>query len=87
VRGLSGPLRRHRPGRHVARRYRAARTPADGAGFLDRLDAGWLEAAYAGDWPQLAAVSATARHLPDIALRYRTSWTASARLRRHRHPG
>jgi len=46
--------------------------PASGAEFLDRLDAGWLEAAYAGDWPRLSAVRATARHLPDIALRYRT---------------
>jgi hypothetical protein len=46
--------------------------PADGAQFLNRLDAGWLESAYAGDWSRLSAVRATAGHLPDIALRYRT---------------
>jgi hypothetical protein len=46
--------------------------PACGAEFLDRLGASWLEAAYAGDWPRLSAVRAVARHLPDVALRYRT---------------
>jgi hypothetical protein len=46
--------------------------PADGADFLDRLDATWLEQAYAGDPPRLAAVAAARRHLGDIALRYRT---------------
>jgi hypothetical protein len=46
--------------------------PPSAAQFLDRLDLGWLETAYAGDWPRLSAVRAAARHLPDIALRYRT---------------
>ena len=46
--------------------------PASAAGFLDRLDQAWLERAWAGDWPRLSAVRAAARHLPDIALRYRT---------------
>jgi hypothetical protein len=46
--------------------------PTDAAGFLGRLDQGWLETAWAGDWPRLSAVRAAARHLPDIALRYRT---------------
>jgi len=46
--------------------------PAGGAAFLDRLDPGWLAAAYAGDRSRLAAVDAARRHLPDIALRYRT---------------
>jgi len=46
--------------------------PPGVASFLERLDHGWLESAYAGDWPRLSAVRATTRHLPDIALRYRT---------------
>ena len=46
--------------------------PASAAEFVDRLDQGWLERAYAGDWPLLSAVRAAGRHLPDIALRYRT---------------
>jgi hypothetical protein len=46
--------------------------PADSAGFLDRLDTTWLERAYAADWARLSAVRAAAKHLPDIALRYRT---------------
>ena len=46
--------------------------PSSGSEFLDRLDDGWLERAYAGDWARLGAVRAAARHLPDVALRYRT---------------
>jgi hypothetical protein len=46
--------------------------PASSAEFLDRLDVTWLERAYAADWARLSAVRAAARHLPDIALRYRT---------------
>ncbi len=46
--------------------------PASGAAFLDRLDHAWLSAAYAGDPSRLSAVDAARRHLPDIALRYRT---------------
>ena len=46
--------------------------PADGADFLDRLEPGWLEAAYAGDAARLAAVAAARRNLGDVSLRYRT---------------
>jgi hypothetical protein len=46
--------------------------PATAAAFLDRLDPSWLTAAYAGDHSRLSAVDAARRHLPDIALRYRT---------------
>jgi hypothetical protein len=46
--------------------------PADGTAFLDRLEPGWLEAAYATDPPRLAAVTTARRHLGDISLRYRT---------------
>jgi hypothetical protein len=46
--------------------------PANGTAFLDRLEPGWLEAAYAGDPPRLAALASARRHLGDIALRYRT---------------
>jgi hypothetical protein len=46
--------------------------PADGAEFLSRLDPVWLERAWAGDWARLSAVRAAGKHLPDIALRYRT---------------
>jgi hypothetical protein len=46
--------------------------PADSAEFLDRLDATWLERAYAADWARTSAVRAASKHLPDIALRYRT---------------
>jgi len=35
--------------------------PASGTEFLDRLDTGWLESAYAGDWPRLSAVRAPRR--------------------------
>jgi hypothetical protein len=46
--------------------------PSDGTAFLDRLEPGWLETAYAGDPPRLAALAAARRHLGDISLRYRT---------------
>jgi hypothetical protein len=46
--------------------------PSSGTEFLDRLDAGWLTRAYATDPAHLAAVQAAAKHLPDVALRYRT---------------
>jgi len=46
--------------------------PATAAAFLDRLDPGWLEAAYAGDASRLAAVTAARRSLADVSLRYRT---------------
>src|SRR5215468_4262018 len=46
--------------------------PPDGTAFLDRLEPGWLEAAYAGDGPRLAALASAKRHLGDISLRYRT---------------
>jgi hypothetical protein len=46
--------------------------PANGSAFLERLEPGWLEAAYAGDQPRLAALASARRHLGDIALRYRT---------------
>jgi hypothetical protein len=46
--------------------------PAHAAAFLERLDAGWLEAAYAGDSARLRAVATARPHLGDIALRYRT---------------
>jgi hypothetical protein len=46
--------------------------PADGTAFLDRLEPGWLEAAYAADPPRLAALASAKRHLGDISLRYRT---------------
>jgi hypothetical protein len=48
--------------------------PANGAGFLDRLDARWLQHAWGdGRHPrQLAWARAAARHVPDIQLRYAT---------------
>jgi hypothetical protein len=46
--------------------------PAGGTAFLERLEPGWLEAAYAGDPPRLAALASARRHLGDIGLRYRT---------------
>jgi hypothetical protein len=47
--------------------------PASAAEFLDRLDAAWLEAAYAEGRPgQLAAITAARPHLGDIQLRYAT---------------
>ena len=46
--------------------------PAGSADFLARLDPVWLERAWATDWAHLSAVRAAAKHLPDIALRYRT---------------
>jgi len=47
--------------------------PPDGAAaFLDRIDPGWLETAWAGDASRLAAVAAARRVLPDVRLRYQT---------------
>jgi len=48
--------------------------PASAAQFLDRLDPGWLTAAWDdGAHPgQAARVRAAARHIPDIQLRYAT---------------
>jgi hypothetical protein len=46
--------------------------PADGAAFLDRLEPGWLEAAWSGDAARLGAVAAARRNLGDVSLRYRT---------------
>jgi hypothetical protein len=46
--------------------------PASAAAFIERLDPGWLETAYAGDASRLAAVAAARRSLADVSLRYRT---------------
>jgi len=48
--------------------------PLNAAGFLDRLDARWLQHAWddGGHPTELARVRAAARHLPDIQLRYAT---------------
>jgi hypothetical protein len=47
--------------------------PAGSAAFLERLDAAWLEAAYAEGSPgQLAAITAAKSHLGDIQLLYAT---------------
>ena len=48
--------------------------PVNAAGFLDRLDARWLQHAWSdGRHPaQLARVQAAAKHLPDIQLRFAT---------------
>ncbi len=46
--------------------------PADSAGFLARLDGGWLAAAYAGDPVRAGEVRAAAAHAGDVRLRYRT---------------
>ena len=46
--------------------------PGSGTAFLNRLEPGWLEAAYAGDPPRRAAAATARKHLGDIALRYRT---------------
>jgi hypothetical protein len=46
--------------------------PASAADFLNRLDHGWLHAAYTGDASALPGVAAAQRGLPDVALRYRT---------------
>jgi hypothetical protein len=47
--------------------------PASAAQFLDRLDPGWLDAAYADASPaELAALRAARPHLGDIQLRYAT---------------
>jgi hypothetical protein len=45
--------------------------PVSMAGFLARLDPGWLETAYAHSAEQLPIVRSAARQLPDIALRFR----------------
>jgi hypothetical protein len=45
--------------------------PASTAGFLARLDAGWLETVYAGSAEQLLIVRSAARQLGDIGLRFR----------------
>ena len=50
------------------------RQPAPRAGHPGhRLEPGWLEAAYIGDPPRLAALAGSKRHLRDIGLRYRTT--------------
>jgi hypothetical protein len=48
--------------------------PASAAGFLARLDAGWLSAAYAGspDGRDAALLRSAVAHISDIALRFRT---------------
>jgi len=48
--------------------------PASAAGFLARLDAGWLTAAYASspDAKDAALLRSASRHIPDIALRFQT---------------
>ncbi len=47
--------------------------PASAAEFLDRLDPGWLEAAYAeGNPAALGAIRAARPHVSDIRLRYAT---------------
>ncbi len=47
--------------------------PRTAARFLDRLDAGWLENAYAEHQPSvLGAIRAARPHVPDIRLRYTT---------------
>jgi hypothetical protein len=48
--------------------------PASAADFLSRLDAGWLAAAYAGGGQagDAALLQSAARHIGDVALRFRT---------------
>jgi len=46
--------------------------PASAADFLGRLDAGWLAAAYAGVPGEAGLLPAAARHVSDVALRFRT---------------
>jgi hypothetical protein len=48
--------------------------PASAAGFLARLDGGWLAAAYASspDGTDAALLRSASRHISDIALRFRT---------------
>src|SRR5262249_6346620 len=48
--------------------------PASAAEFLGRLDAGWLGLAYAGPGhgDEAALLRSASRHVPDIALRFRT---------------
>jgi len=45
--------------------------PASAAGFLARLNNGWLETVYAGSAEQLQLVRSAARQLGDIGLRFR----------------
>ena len=45
--------------------------PADSAGFLARLDGGWLATAYASDPAALGAVRSSAKQMTDVALRFR----------------
>ena len=45
--------------------------PADSAGFLARLDSGWLATAHASDPAALAAVRSSAKQITDVALRFR----------------
>jgi hypothetical protein len=61
--------------------------PASAAGFLARLEAGWLDAAYASDPQSRAAVAAARRSLADVSLRYRTLFgRLGTRPGRSRHP-
>ena len=64
--------------------------PLSTQGFLDRLNAKWLQGAW-GDGRHLAEAEharAAAKHLPDIQLRYATLLrTARTRARRPRPPG
>jgi hypothetical protein len=45
--------------------------PADSAGFLSRLDSGWLAMAHASDPAALEVVRSSARQITDVALRFR----------------
>ena len=45
--------------------------PRSAAEFLTRLDAGWLATAYAGSGPDAELLRSAARHVTDIALRFR----------------
>jgi hypothetical protein len=45
--------------------------PADSAGFLARLDSGWLATAHASDPAALEAVRSSAKQITDVALRFR----------------
>ncbi len=46
--------------------------PASTAGFLARLDPGWLQGAHAGAPERLALAASAARQVSDVGLRYRT---------------
>ncbi len=45
--------------------------PAGSAGFLSRLDSGWLAMAYAADPAALAVIRSSAKQITDVALRFR----------------